>query len=325
MVTIAPDVSRSRPSAYGHGRRDGAWIQVLVTGTSGLIGYQIALRLHEAGTDVLGLDRRPAPEGTPFRHVVGDVTAHDTVAWLLDGRPNVVHAGAVSGPMLMLDDPHGIASANLGGALAVFEAAHRAGVRRLVWLSSIAVYGDQPSLDPVPESTPPNPQSFYGHTKLAGEALLHGYVARYGLEAVALRLSSVFGVRRQTACTLRAMIEAGLQGRPLPVPAAGSSFRQYLHVEDATRAVLCALAAGTIPGFAYNITGGTWLAEVELARMITEFVPRLRIDPGPPAWSEGHLGPLVIAAAERDFGYRPQTALRDGLAELCAHLAGAAV
>ena len=294
---------------------------VLVTGTSGLVGYQVALDLQRTGVDVLGLDLRPAVAGAPFRHVVGDVGSIETVTRLMQGRPNVVHAGAVSGPMLMLDNPYGIAQANLGGAMAVFEAARRAEVRRLVWLSSIAFYGDQPTLEPIWESARPNPQSFYGHTKAAAETLLHAYVVRYGLNAVALRMSSVFGVRRQTACALRAAIEAGLQGRPVHVAAEGSSFRQYLHVEDAALSVLLALSADAVPAFAYNVTGGTYVTEAELARMIAEFVPGLPIEFGPAAWNEGHVGPLVIEAAERDLGYRPQIPLRGGLAGLHRHLA----
>ena len=221
---------------------------VLVTGTSGLVGYQVALRLHEAGTDVLGLDIRPAPGGTPFPHVVADAGSLDVVTDAMSGRPNVVHAGAISGPMLMRDNPYGIAQANLGASMAVFEAARRHQVRRLVWLSSIAVYGNQKTLDPVAESAPQHPTSFYGQTKVAGEALLRGYVAHYGLPAVALRLSSVFGPRRQTECGLRAVIEAGLLGRTATVAAPGSSYRQYVHVEDAAQAVLCALAASQPAG-----------------------------------------------------------------------------
>jgi UDP-glucuronate 4-epimerase len=252
--------------------------------------------------------------------VIGDVTSLDVVAPLLEGRPNVVHAGAISGPMLMLDNPLGIAQANLVGAIAVFEAARCAKVRRLTWLSSIAVYGDQPTLDPLPETAPANPQSFYGHTKVAAETLLHAYATHYGLHAVALRLSSVFGVRRQTACALRAVIEAGFEGRVARVAAEGTSYRQYLHVDDATRAVLLTLSAETVPGFVYNVTGGSYVTEAEIARMIAAIVPGLAVEYGPPAWNEGHLGPLVIAAAERDLGYRPRVALADGLAELVAHL-----
>ena len=293
---------------------------VLVTGTAGLVGYQVACRLHHAGTDVLGLDVLASPDDAPFPHVIGDVASLDVVMRSMHGRPNVVHAAAVSGPMLMLDNPYGIAMANLGGATTVFEAARRASVRRLIWASSIAVYGDQPTLDPIAETTPANPQSFYGHTKLAGEALLRAYVTGYGLNAVALRLSSVYGVRRRTACRLRAAMEAALAGHPVDVPAQGSSFRQYLHVEDAAEAVLAALTVETVPGFAYNITGGSYVTEADLAEMIRALLPRLVTIAGPAAWNEGHLGPLIIDAAGRDLGYRPNITLETGLAELCDHL-----
>lgn len=291
---------------------------VLVTGSSGLVGYSVAERLHRAGVDVLGVDLRQT--AGPFPSVAGDAGNLPLMRSLLEGRPNVVHSGAVSGPMLMLDNPYGIAQANLGGAMGVFEACRQAGVRRMVWLSSIAVYGNQPTLDPIPEAAAINPQSFYGHTKAAGEILLRGYVARYGLPAVALRLSSVFGVRRQTACGLRAVIEAGLDGRSIAVAAEGSSFRQYIHVDDAARAVVMALEAQDPPQLIYNVTGGTYVTEAALARMLQDVVPGLAVTAGDPAWNEGHLGPLLIDAARRDLAFEPRVGLRDGLQELAAEL-----
>lgn len=287
---------------------------VLVTGSSGLVGYSVAERLLQSGVDVLGVDLRHAD--APFHSVVGDVSDLAAMRRLMEGRPNVVHSGAVSGPMLMLDNPYGIAQVNMGGAMTVFEACRQAGVRRLVWLSSIAVYGDQPTLDPILETAVLNPQSFYGHTKVAGEILLHAYTARYGLDAVALRLSSVFGVRRQTEYGLRLLIKAGLSGHPATTAAAGTSYRQYLHVDDAAHAVLLALSATTVPQLFYNISGGTYLTEADLAFMLRDLLPGLVTTPGPAAWNEGHLGPLLIGAAERDLGYTPNIDLRTSLATL---------
>ena len=274
--------------------------RVLVTGSGGLIGYRVAERLHGAGADVLGVDLRPS--GGPFPSVAGDVADLPLMRRLAEGRPNVVHAGAVSGPMLMLDDPYGIAQANLGGAMGVFEACRQAGARRLVWLSSIAVYGNQPTLDPVAETAALHPRSFYGHTKAAGEALLRAYAEHYGLRAVALRLSSVYGVRRRAACALRSAMEAGLAGQPVTVAAEGSSFRQYVHVDDAAEAVMLALAAPAPSQLIYNVTGGTYVSEAALAAMLRDIMPGLAVIPGGPAWNEGHIGPLAIHAAERDAG-----------------------
>ena len=293
---------------------------VMITGTSGLVGYALAELLARRGVDVLGVDIAPPPPDAPFSAVVGDVADLACMQRLVAGRPNVVHAGAVSGPMLLMDDPYGIAQANIAGALAVFEACHRARVRRLVWLSSAAVYGDQKTLDPVAESAPRLPTSFYGHTKAAGETLLHGYVAGYGLSAVALRPSSVYGPRRRTACGLTDAIRAGLAGRIAKVAAPGSSFRQYVHVGDAAAAIVLALEADAPAQFAYNISGGSFVTEAALADMIAAVLPTLRIEHAQPAWNEGHLGPLLLTAAERDLGYRPAMSMRDGIFELVQHL-----
>ena len=122
---------------------------------------------------------------------------------------------------------------------------------------------------------------------------------------MALPLSSVFGVRRQTRYGLRAVIEAGLDGRPVAVAAEGTSFRQHLHVDDAARSVMQALDADRPLQLFYNITGGTYVAEAALAAMIGDLIPGLAIEPGPPAWNEGYLGPLLMDAAKRDLGYEP--------------------
>jgi nucleoside-diphosphate-sugar epimerase len=114
------------------------------------------------------------------------------------------------------------------------------------------------------------------------------------------------------------VIEAGRDGIPVTVAADGTSCRQYLHVDDAAQAVLQALAAAEPRQLTYNITGGTYVAEAKLAAMIRAFVPALIIESGPPAWNEGHLGPLLIDAARRDLGFLPQVELRDGLAALAA-------
>ena len=294
---------------------------VLITGTSGFIGFQVAERLCVAGYDVLGPDLRPPLPGALFRHEVGDITSLATLSKLLAGRQNLIHAGAISGPMLIKDDPHGVAHVNLGGGMTVFEAGRLVKLRSLVSASSIAVYGDQPALDAVQEDTKPNPQSFYGHTKLAGEALLHGYVQHYGLNAVALRISSVCGVRRDTLCNLNSVIKAGLQGRPAQASAENTSFRQYVHVKDAASAVIAVLSAESTPGFVYNIAGGTYMTEAAIARMIGEALPGLVIEYGPPAWNEHHISLLNIKAAACDFGYQPSVYLREGLAELIAHFA----
>ena len=106
----------------------------------------------------------------------------------------------------------------------------------------------------------------------------------------------------------------------MTVAAEATSFRQYLHIEDAARSVLLALALPPTHQFAYNITGGSYLSESELATLVAALLPGLEIKHGPVAWNEGHLGPLVLTAAERDLGYSPTVNIRDGIADLLRHI-----
>ncbi len=118
------------------------------------------------------------------------------------------------------------------------------------------------------------------------------------------------------------MIQAGLAERRAHVAAQGSSFRQYIHVEDAARAVMLALAREHLPRWVYNVTGGTYVSEAELAQRVQRLIPELALEYGPPAWNDSHLGPLVTSSAAADRGFQPMVSLDDGLAELYQHLVG---
>ena len=127
----------------------------------------------------------------------------------------VVHAGAISGPMVAAGDPHQVMAVNVGGALNIAEASLRAGVERLVALSSAGVYGVQATLDPVREDAPLNATDIYGASKIAAETVLRAYRHDHGLPAIALRPSSVYGPGRTTACFIRDMIDHARRGDPL--------------------------------------------------------------------------------------------------------------
>lgn len=142
----------------------------------------------------------------------------------------VVHAGAISGPMVVAGDPHHVMSVNVAGTLNVAEAALRAGVERLVALSSAGVYGPQATLDPVREDAPLNATNIYGASKIAAETVLRAYRQDHGLPVIALRPSSVYGPGRMTACFIRDMIDHAQRGDPLALAPEGARRRQFVQV-----------------------------------------------------------------------------------------------
>jgi UDP-glucuronate 4-epimerase len=234
----------------------------------------------------------------------------------------VVHSGAISGPIVAAGDPHHVMSVNVIGTLNVAEAALRAGVDRLVALSSAGVYGVQSTLDPVREDAPLNASDIYGASKIAAETVLRAYRHDHGLPVVALRPSSVYGPGRTTACFIRDMIEHARRGDPLPLAPEGACRRQFVHVDDVVAAILGALNAPCRDDFAFNVSGGTWLSEQQIAAQAALVLRGLRIAPAdaPARCLDGEMGPLDTARARDAFDFSPRVPLSEGIASYAAAL-----
>jgi UDP-glucuronate 4-epimerase len=231
----------------------------------------------------------------------------------------VVHSGAISGPMVAAGDPHKVVSVNVIGTLNVAEAALGTGVDRLVALSSAGVYGAQSTPDPVREDALLNATDIYGASKIAAETVLRAYRHDHRLPAVALRPSSVYGPGRTNACLIRDMIEHARRGDPLPLAPEGACRRQFVHVDDVVAAILGALNAPHLDDFAFNVSGGTWLSEQEIA---AQALPGLQIaqTDAPARCLDGEMGPLDTARARAAFGFSPCVPLAEGIASYAAAL-----
>jgi UDP-glucuronate 4-epimerase len=288
---------------------------VLVTGIGGLIGGAVARRLLSQGRRVVGMDREVPPDVAfpVLTHDLPDLQRwHDAIVRF--GVEKVVHAGGISGPMLLGDAPARICDINLAGLVGLLEAARIHRLSRLVWFSSIMAYGDRSDLAPVNEETPLHPTTVYGATKAAGEALIRGFHAEHGVDAVALRVASCYGPGRTTSCLIRTLVENGLAGRPTRVREAHDRTRQHVFVEDVVDGVCAALEAPELPQRAYNIGPGEAQPLTDIVEQVRQVVPAAAVEPHPEglAWNTFGLGPLEIAAACRDLGFEPRTQLSEG-------------
>ncbi|HEY9627844.1 MAG TPA: NAD(P)-dependent oxidoreductase [Coleofasciculaceae cyanobacterium] len=289
---------------------------ILVTGSRGLIGYAIASRLTQQGESVVGLDLPGAmPIGTEFTVVEGDVNdihgLYSTLGKYQVSR--IIHCGSLSGPMVSRDKPYLLSNVNIGGMINLLEAARVTQIQRFIYCSSIAVYGTtHPGL--VKEDTVMRPNNIYGATKAAGDLLLQAYARQHGLDAIALRISAVFGPRRTTDCLIRTLIENALAGRPTELDYGADFRRQFVYIEDVLTALVAALQVEKFPQLAYNISGGIHPTLTEVAKVVQEVVPETEFSLAPGVDPIDDVqGPFDISAAEADLGYRPAYSLRQGI------------
>jgi uronate dehydrogenase len=166
--------------------RPGAGRKVLVTGAAGNIGRIVCAGLNARGWKVRGLDRESLDgvDGLSDPPVVADVRDAKAVRAAIAGVDAVVHLAGIAAEAPFED----ILANNIEGTFQVFDAARRAGVRRVVFASSNHAVGYTPRADTLPVDVPPRPDTYYGVSKIFGEALGRLMVDRYGLEVVCLRL-----------------------------------------------------------------------------------------------------------------------------------------
>jgi UDP-glucose 4-epimerase len=307
-------------------------VRLLVTGGAGYIGSVVAAQLVEEGHDVTVLDdlstghADAVPEGARF--VRGSIT--DAGGLLAEGFDAVLHFAAKSLVGESVERPGEYWACNLGGTLALLEAMRAAGVPRIVFSSTAAVYGE-PERVPIEETDPTRPASPYGASKLAVDTALTAFAGLYGLAAVSLRYFNVAGaygrfcerhavethlIPNVLKVALGERESVSLFGTDYPTED-GTCVRDYLHVADLARAHLLALRACT-PGThrIYNLGNGTGFSVKEVIDVCREVTgrpipvvvgPRR---PGDPA--------VLVASAEkikRELGWKPE---RPGLHEIVA-------
>lgn len=226
-------------------------MRILITGGAGFIGSHVVDAFLEAGHQVGVVDdlsaghRERVPAGVTFHQ--SDILDPDLASIFAASRPEVVvhHAAQVSVPRSVAD-PRQDMQTNVLGTLAVLEAALVAGVGRLVYASSAAVYGN-PVYLPLDETHPTRPISPYGLSKLVGEQYITLYGQQHGLSAVCLRYANVYGPRQDAlgeAGVVTRFCQALAEGRPPVVFGTGEQSRDFVYVGDVARANVLAAEHG---------------------------------------------------------------------------------
>jgi nucleoside-diphosphate-sugar epimerase len=304
-------------------------VNILVTGGAGFIGSHLVDALVAAGDRVTVLDDlsngRDENCNSDAHLEIGSITDADVVAKAVRDVEVVFHLGALGAVPRSLRDPLRTDAVNAHGTLTVLTCARDAGVRRVVYSSSSSIYGGATTL-PTPETVPARPRSPYAVSKLAGEWYCRVFAESFALETVALRYFNVFGPRQQPDATYAAVVPlftaALLAGEQPTVFGDGCQSRDFTYVDDVVSATLAAARApSSVSAGVFNVAPGEQHTILELIETLGEVLGKhpepVFVDgrPGDVRHSSGD-----ATAARAQFGWQPQTPLREGLERYVAWL-----
>jgi len=227
--------------------------KVLVTGAAGFLGESLVEKLCRSGHHVrvvLHDSQHPISQLGNVETVAADIRDAKSVQDIADGCGAIVHLAAKVHALDDSGEEQDYEAVNVAGTKHILDAAVRSGVNRIVFASSVKVFGEE-TTECVDETRAPDPQTAYGRSKWRAEQLVSEYAARHDLTAVSLRLPMVYGPTKKG--NLYRMIEAIDHGR-FPVLPRLSTVRSLLHVENFVQAVLLCLQAPRFQREAYIVT-----------------------------------------------------------------------
>jgi UDP-glucose 4-epimerase len=264
--------------------------------------------------------RKNLPVHPQLEFEEGDIRDRNLVSGSVYGVDAIVHLAAVASVQASVDDPVGTHATNFDGTLHLLEAARMAGVRRFLYASSAAVYGDNASL-PIREDATPNPLTPYAADKLAGEYYLRFYSHKYGLDTTAFRFFNVFGPRQDPSSPYSGVISifADRLMKCLPVTIFGDGLqtRDFVYVGDLAALLVNALTSRASTGNVVNVGRGKQSSLLDLIAALERISGKaLERNHAPERIGDIRHSCADTQRLQRLFGIVPKTDLATGLAAL---------
>lgn len=305
-------------------------MKALVTGGAGFIGSHIVDRLISDGHEVVVLDdfstghRSNLTENKALTIVEGDISNFDTVKQCMQGIDWVFHKAAVASVPKTVNDPVGSSLVNYQGTLHLLEAARNNDVKRFVFASSAALYGDEATLPKV-ETMCPVTLSPYAVDKLASESACGMYTKLYGLETVCLRYFNVYGPKQDPSSPYSGVISIftdKLKNKQIPsIFGDGEQTRDFVFVSDVVEANMKAVTTENCAGQFFNIATGNKITLNDLLKSLSDIYSiEFNVNYGEVRQGDIKDSYAVIDKANSILKWRPNVELNHGLKLLCESL-----
>ena len=288
--------------------------EVVVTGGAGFIGSAVVNLLLEKGytvrvvDDLSTGDLRNLPDHPRLRLVKHDVTVAEGLDNVLNGAETIIHMAAVASVPECESNPMKAFKVNVRGLENIIKLGVKNSVKKIVFTSSAAVYGDVE--EPVSEEAPPKPFSVYGHTKLLGETLLENS----GVPSVVFRIFNAYG-RTGAGVGTYGVVDRFLknlkEGKPLEIYGDGKNVRDFIHARDVANAIALSVEKD-VDGFnVFNLGTGRATTIYELANLVLKLSSQGRVVMHPPRQGDIKYSVADISKAARELGFKPTVTLED--------------
>ncbi len=303
--------------------------QIVVTGAGGFIGSHLCEVLVAGGANVRAMCRYtsrrdigdlaalPADVRSAIDVRFGDVRDGDAVNDLLTGADDVYNLAASISVPYSFEAPREVVMTNVEGALNVLQAARRAGVGRMLQMSSSETYGSAQTT-PIDEQHPLGAQSPYAASKIACDKLAETFFMTYDLPVVVARPFNTFGPRQSQRAVIPTVVAQALAGGELRLGALTPT-RDFVYVRDTVAGLMALVAQPATSGGTYNIATGVDVSVGDVVRIVGELVGRKLTVAGSqvqrmrPAKSEVQRLLGDATKLREATGWEPTTSLRDGL------------
>jgi UDP-glucose 4-epimerase len=296
-------------------------MRFLVTGGAGFLGTALSNRLAVDGHQVRVIDDLSAGDASGLASQVlftrGSVLDRPKLWTLLQDVDCVYHLAARVSVAESILYPRQYNETNVGGTVTLMEAMRDAGVRRVVFASSGAVYGEQ-AHQPVREDAEPNPQSPYAVSKLAAEYYVRTIGALWGIDTVIMRIFNAYGPGQHLPPShppvVPRFLQQALRGGSLVVFGSGAQTRDFVYIDDVVEVMLAAAVVPDVHRRTINVGTGQETSVNDLAALVAGIIGRQAEVLHSPAGSGGVSRLCAgIELARKLLSYEPQVSLEQGL------------
>ena len=296
---------------------------VLITGSSGLVGSPLVTKLLNKSNLIIGLDPVINSESEEkYKHISIPLRSVDDFGSILKKYDitKIIHTGGISGPMLANEKPNLIIENNIFFTMNLIEAARTfKKINRFIFCSSISAYGEL-SKSSTTEDYRFAPENLYGATKASCDLLLKKYFENYEMDIISLRLSTIYGFRRSTSCFINDIINSGIQNKKIILPFKSDFCWPYVYVADVVSCIEKCLFHEKEHFYDYNVSGPDFPSYDKIFKEVSQHIGNLQVNfSSHNSVSERKL--FSLKKIKNDIQWEPKYSIEKGIKDYIDNLA----